>query len=97
MKNGCTVTDKELENSSFSSGRYSVKGGNLLLFVEKSLGLSEGCNRTVQRTTTDVFSTSGSPFFVLIRNGAKRENRKNYRSAGPGGRNQELIKTTIGT
>lgn len=79
MKNGCTVSIKELENSNISSGRYSVKGGNLLLFVEKSfIGLPEGCNRKVQRTTTDVFSTSGSPFFVLIRNGAKRENRKNF-------------------
>ena len=75
MKNGCTVSTKELENSSPIAGVTTVTSSNLLLFVEKSLGLPEGCNRKVQRTTIGVFSTSGSPFFVLIRNGAKRENR----------------------
>lgn len=75
MKNGCTVTDKELENSISTAGVTTVKVATSYYF-RKSLGLSEGCHRKVQRTAVDVFSTSGSSFFVLTRNGAKKANRK---------------------
>lgn len=74
MKNGCTVSLKELENSSPIAGVTTVTSSNLLFF-KKAFGLSEGCTRKDQRTAIGVFSTSESSFFVLIRNGAKRENR----------------------
>lgn len=74
MKNGCTVSLKELENSSPIAGVTTVTSSNLLFF-KKAFGLSEGCTRKDQRTAIGVFSTSESSFFVLTRNGAKRENR----------------------
>lgn len=75
MKNGCTVRLKELENSSPIAGVTTVKVATSYYF-RKSLGLSEGCHRKVQRTAIGVFSTSESSFFVLTRNGAKKANRK---------------------
>lgn len=78
MKNGCTVSLKERENSSPIAGVTTVTSSNLLFF-KKAFGLSEGCTRKDQRTAIGVFSTSESSFFVLTRNGAKRENRKQNR------------------
>lgn len=76
MKNGCTVRLKELENSIAKSGRYYRQSSNLLLF-QKAFGLSEDCTRKDQCTTLSVFSTSGSSFFVLTRNGAEKVNIEN--------------------
>ena len=64
---------KELENSDICSGRCFRQGNKSPLYLKSVIGLGEGCTRKARRTTTDVFSTSSSPFLCPRENGAKKQ------------------------
>ena len=64
---------KELENSDICSGRCFRQGNKSPLYLRSVIGLGEGCTRKDRRTTTDVFSTSSSPFLCPRENGSKKQ------------------------
>ena len=67
------IVSPELENS-VSSGRCFRQGGNLRKQPQDlHFGLEEGRPREDRRTTTDVFSTSSSPFSYPRENGSGKK------------------------
>lgn len=67
------IISPELENS-VSSGRCFRQGGNLRKQPQDlHFGLEEGRPREDRRTTTDVFSTSSSPFSYPRENGSGKK------------------------
>ena len=70
----CYLECQELENS-FCSGRRFRQGGDFRKQSQDRIvfGLGEGRPREDRRTTTDVFSTSSSPFLCPRENGSKKQ------------------------
>ena len=74
MKNGCTVRLKELENSSPIAGVTTVKVATSY-FSRKHLGFRKAVPARISARLSACFLLPRALFFVLTRNGAKRENR----------------------